>query len=55
MLEASGLDPGQVSSFLHEHYHSFVDEDAIDDAALALEYLGDSGEAGGQRLGRRVP
>lgn len=43
VLEQSGMEPGPVSSFLHEHYASFVPQDAVEDAALALEYLVASG------------
>lgn len=39
-----GLEAGLVAGFLHENMLHFCADDAVDEAANALHYLGDAGE-----------
>ena len=42
--ERSGLDVGTTAGFLHENALHFLDDEAMEDAALVASYFSDVGE-----------
>lgn len=45
VLMQSGLDAPSVAAFLHENFLHLIDDSAIDDVAIALDYMSLSGKS----------